>query len=80
MVRLYPNTDGRVLARLTDRQMESLIKRHGARVHPCLLEEGWLDPQELYGLAWVEVNAAPPLPGDRVFVPAGLGWALLEVA
>lgn len=43
MVALLPNTDGVPKARLSDRALEGLIRRHGAYVHPRLVEEGWVD-------------------------------------
>ena len=80
MVALLPNTDGVCKARLSDRALEALIRREGAYVHPRLVEEGWVDLEDLEGLGHVEVAELHPLPGERVFVPTRTGWAVLEVA
>lgn len=79
MVVLMPNLDGTPLERLTDRVLERLVERHGAVVHPRLVEEGWVDLEGLQGRGWVEVAEVHPLPGEKVLVPTSTGWRWLEV-
>ncbi|AFH40175.1 hypothetical protein [Thermus thermophilus] len=79
MVVLAPNTDGVPVGKLTDKALEAIVKRHGAIVHPRLVEEGWVDPEDLEGLGTVEVLEVNPLPGEVVFVPTRTGWARLRV-
>ncbi len=80
MVALLPNTDGIAKMKLSDRALEGLIRRHGAYVHPRLVEEGWVDLEALEALGHVEVLEVHPLPGEQVLVPTRTGWAVLEVA
>ena len=76
---LVPNSDGVPVAKLSDRALEAIVKRQGAMVHPRLVEEGWVDPEDLEGLGTVEVLEVNPLPGEVVFVPTRTGWARLRV-
>ena len=80
MITLSRNTDGKVLKRLSDRAVMALVRRHGAIVDPSLVEEGWVDQDELEALGWVEVEPVTPMSGEKVLVPTRLGWALVEVA
>lgn len=80
VITLSRNTDGKVLKRLSDRAVMALVRRHGAKVDPFLVEEGWVDRDELEALGWVEVEPVTPMPGEKVLVPNRLGWTLVEVA
>ncbi len=55
MVALMPNLDGKPLAKVSDKALEALVRRHGARVHPRLVEEVLASPwtsRPPWGCAW----------------------------
>ena len=62
---------------MTDREVEALVKKHGAIVDPALLEQGWVALQDLEAMAWVEV--APPPPEGLVYRPTSGGWELCRL-
>jgi len=80
MVALMPNLDGKPLAKVSDKALEALVRRYGARVHPRLVAEGWVDLEALEALGYVEVEELSPLPGERVLVPTPTAWRVVEVA
>lgn len=63
--------------KVPDEVIAGLIKKHGARVHPQLVREGWVDLEELYGWGWVELDEDLE-PGPGAYMPARNGWVKCE--